>query len=203
MENAQIFCDLAYEALSREEKELATMRGKNSGARPLSICGIGEIAVDYLIAKEALRDERWPRVRGEVRYSTRSYADICFVDSSDNPYASFELKQISLVPDEERGWAKTVQDEVWKHFHPMLDWKERYNALLITTAEECSKDDIEATVLGPIASQLSNVVMASSKAIQLNQLVSKNKNAKNWKFLRIVVWSGVYTITDQSQLLPR
>lgn len=194
MENARIFCDLAYEALSREEKELATMRGKNSGARPLSVCGIGELAVDYLVAKEALRDERWPRVRGEVRYSTRSYADICFVDSSDNPYASFELKQISLVSGEEPGWKETVRGEVRKHFCPRLEWEKRYNALLITTAKECSKDDIEATAQDAIASQLSNVVMASSEAIPLNKLISTNRFAEHWKFLHIVAYTGTYNI---------
>ena len=76
----QLFCDLAYDALQREENELEALHQVNPNARPMSVCGLDEVTLHFLIAKEALRRKDSPRIMGEVPYeSGRNKLDLCFV----------------------------------------------------------------------------------------------------------------------------
>ena len=54
MSNAELFCEIAYEALKKEEDELRQLAKENPDDA-LSVGGIGEAPVVYLIKKEALR----------------------------------------------------------------------------------------------------------------------------------------------------
>jgi hypothetical protein len=82
MDNGQVFCNLAYEALRREEEELATLVPPNSSRRPLSVGGLYETTLHFLITKQALRDPDAPRIMGEFRCA-REYLDLCFVRELD------------------------------------------------------------------------------------------------------------------------
>lgn len=69
MSNGQAFCKLAFDALRREEEDLAKLGRDNPSGRHMSVSGVGEVVTGFLITKEALRNMNGPRVVGEAPYS--------------------------------------------------------------------------------------------------------------------------------------
>src|ERR1700724_3228098 len=101
MNNGQFFRDLVYAALQREEEELAALVERaNPSRRPISVGGLDETTLHFLITKEALRHPDAPRIAGEFR-SGGGFVDLCFVRELDgsSAIASFELKIISKDDD--------------------------------------------------------------------------------------------------------
>jgi hypothetical protein len=113
MTNGQLFCDLAYSALCREEHELEKLADEKSDSA-LSILVAREEALAFIIMKEALRKQEYPRVMCECPYNDGGKVDLCFVDDRDNPYASFELKIVTW----DKGW-KAARKDIGKHLSPL------------------------------------------------------------------------------------
>src|SRR5258708_17602909 len=169
MNNGQLFCNLAFAAPSREESELAALGSDGHSAWwPLSVLGIGEVPMAYLIAKEALRDSVWPCVDGERKYpNSRKRIDLCFVDSSRTALASFELKVFGI---EEQDWRQRICSDVEKHLCAPGEGHapERYNVLVIITEEREPAEQIEAQVRKAILHLLPNPGFFWAKAITLD-----------------------------------
>src|SRR6204780_5640273 len=98
MNNGQRFCDLAYAALSHEELELTEL-AKQCPEDAWSVGSIGELAIVFLIRKEALR--RRIHLGSEHPFKEgRGRVDLCLLDQANRPMASFGLKVIFSTPPE-------------------------------------------------------------------------------------------------------
>lgn len=195
MNYGEKFCELAYDALRREEAELCELNTANPEARPLSISSVGEATTAYLVTKQALRDKSCPRVCGEQPYADRGgRVDWCFADKSNHPVASFELKFFGL---EEKDWKQRVMDDVHKHLDPSrriakaCDECERYNALFVFAPnddEPCKKPIEQVNSL--VAAHLDDIRLYTSTAIPLNRV--DDQRADRWRYLFIIVFTGTY-----------
>jgi hypothetical protein len=191
----RLFCNLAYEALSREEEELRELNRSNSLARPMSVSQADEVTIHFLITKEAMRSHGAPRIKGEVPYEgSKDKVDICFLSAQDQPCASFELKKIS-IKDEKSKWPSYVQDDVRKHLNlsnriGALDYDERYNAVLLITPEKISQKESEALINEATAGLLNDVEFSTSDSIELNRV--DHKRADCWGQMRVVVFRARY-----------
>jgi hypothetical protein len=193
MNNAQCFCDLAYAALSREERELAELAGQPP-KDPMSVCGIDEVVIHFLIRKEALRQKiplgcEWPYSAG------REKADFCLLDDAGRPVASFEMKLVTADPPEALEYWPKVWEDVSKHFHPEKGIKgacvshERYNVLVVTNKDE-ARAEVERIVEKEIGRVVNGPTLFTSDSIKLNRLKGTNRNIEKWNYMRVVVFSG-------------
>lgn len=115
MNNLQLFCDLAYSALSRSELDLRKLNENGAAADQMSVSSIGEAAIGFLIQKEAMRER--VHLRGEHPYvDSRDKVDFCLFDDGRHPLASFEMKVLA-ADAKQRGWPG-VHDNILKHFAP-------------------------------------------------------------------------------------
>jgi hypothetical protein len=192
MNNGQLFCDLAYAALSREELELAELAEQNADDA-LSVVCIGELPIVFLIRKEALR--RKIHLVGEHPYGDgRDKVDLCLLDGTYQPLASFEAKVASADP-RQRYW-RDVRTDVSKHFDTARGIREacssheRYNALFLVTNDDDSKEVIETKIMNEIGDLIQSTRFLMSDSIKLNPVKSTNPFADTWNFMRVVVFSG-------------
>jgi len=194
MKHGQRFCDLAYAALSREEMELAEF-AEQTPDDALSIAGIGEAAIIYLIRKQALR--RRICIGWEVSYNKgKDKVDLCVLDDAYRPMASFELKV--AFEDPQHGDWDHVREDVAKHFNPENGIKdccedhERYNALLFISNSNDSKDVIEGKIMKQIGDLIRPSEFVISHSIKLNRLKNTSRLSESWNHMRVVVFSGEY-----------
>ena len=199
MNYGQLFCELTYSALKREEEELRELCARNSAARPMSVINAGELAVQYLICKEGLRDKRYPQLIGEMQYEDRKKVDLCFVED-EYPVASFELKFFDLATADEC-WPPVARD-IEKLLDPRNRIKnarrghQRYNVLLLTTAAAILNDEVEGILEKRIGELVQDPKFIVSDVIELNRLhaVGQNPNphTHEWNWLRVVAFTGEY-----------
>jgi hypothetical protein len=195
-----IFCNLAYEALIREEHELGILMSDNPSARPLGIALCGETTLGHLITKEAMRNPKYPQIIGEMSYQeSRDKVDLCFVNQDECPIASFELKL--FAPPISAYWSG-VRHDIRKHLNPNNKIKmavascERYNVLFVTTDEKDSDDEIEKTLKEGVADLISDpTFIATSELIGLNRIFTQKRHrnpfTERWNYLRVAVFTGV------------
>lgn len=196
MNNGQLFCDVAHDAFSNEEIDLAKLTEPGSDDA-LSVGCIGELPQVYLIRKEALR-RQIPHV-GEVRYSDRKRTvDLCFLDQADRTVASFELKHISENPREREAYWRDALEDVSKHLdeknkiEKACEGHERYNVLLFVTEKDESKVEVERIVGKEIGNRVRAPVFFTSDSIKLNPVKGTNPCAPLWNYMRVVVFSGQF-----------
>ena len=191
MSHGSLFCELAYGALSQEESELAKLNESNPLTRHMSVSSIGELAIAFLISKQALRHTGSPRIIGEVRYEkSQERVDACFVDDGKRPIASFEFKVFSI---RDPGWQGKVLLDITKQLDPTRticrahETCERYNALFVVTEhDEDSQSQIRTVTNKLIAAPQ----FFASQAIKLNHV--DHPDAELWKFLRVVIFTGTF-----------
>ncbi len=198
MNYGEVFRDLAFTALSREETVLKKYWESNQTARSLGIMVAREETLTFIIAKAALENKEYPRVMVECPYHNGGKVDLCFVDEGDKPLASFELK--IFTPWEKGAWR--LQEDVRKHLDPAngienaCEGHKRYNAVIVVEENNKPPEDYEDTVRKEIDSLVRNSVFCTSESIALNHLVSTDPEtqfcADRWRQLRIVVFTGEY-----------
>jgi len=172
----------------------------NPGARPVSVILAGETGIDFMIMKEALRGPERPRVICEMEYqaSKASKVDICFVDSKDHPYASFELKVLADFNTRGTGGWPSVCKDIEKHLRPSVqirgahDDAERHSALILISEARKSREELERMIVANVSTLLRDPVFWASDPIELNRLQSTNPNAARWRYLHVVVFTGTY-----------
>jgi hypothetical protein len=194
MNNGQRFCDLAYEALSSEEIDLAKLAAQGSDDA-LSVGCIGEAAIVFLIRKECLRQRA--HLGGELPFKEgKRRVDLCFLDDSDQSLASFELKLISSNPKEGPAYWRNVRRDVSKHFDPRhaiknaCDSHERFNVLFLVLKDDEPKASVEGVVEKEIGALLRVPVFFTSDSIKLNRV--GHPFAHLWNYMRVVVFTGQF-----------
>ena len=205
MDYGQKFCDLAYDALSREEGELLELARQNPRGRALSMSVAGELPIAYLIMKQCLRDQSLPWLAEQYPYQdAKEKADFCFLeDPGRRPIASFEMQQ--FAPGDRGGWGH-VRDDIKKHFDPMAkvagdcEARQRYNVVVLFTNAAKSKEHIQTDVKNEIKDLVRNPVLYPSEPIKLGTVDSANRRALSWKYLQIVVFTGEYIPSETQEV---
>ncbi len=188
--NGGLFCDILCKVLKREEEEILRI-GTDKG-RPehflLSVAFAPELAIGYLIRKEALR--RGIPIESEHRCEDRNVVDICFV--KDNGYkASLEIKGPWGIWGPAKDLRKDVQ-KVLRQAVSGIPLLEKYNAWILVLEDATTVEALEEFVKKTISGVAEVVECVVSPPIPINRTANAVSawNGHKYESLRVVVFSA-------------
>jgi len=193
LDNASIFCDLLYSALKREEEkiaqitEIAAQPGRNPEWFLTSVAHATELAIQYLVRKEALRQNR--AIQGEVAVpGNYNPTDMCLLDGSSH-VASLELKHAC------RTKTKGLREDVVKVLAqsiPGVVHSERYNGWIRLLEHETDANAAEQFIQCILKGTAELGRWIGSPAIPINRALGSIEIAGiRFRFMQVVVFNPV------------
>ena len=182
--NGKLFCELLYSALKREEdeiREIGTAKGKPEHFL-LSVAFAPELAIKYLVRKEALR-------RGVAIEWGYKQVDLCLVGDDGNYTASLEVKVWGMWTRKRDPLRKDVR-KVLNQSIPNIAPGERYNAWILVL-EDTTTDALEV-VRSTLKEEVEVVESFVSAQIPINQTGDAPSVVKGHKHecLQVVVFNS-------------
>jgi hypothetical protein len=139
-----VFRDLLHAALLREEDELASIGTDRGPARHFlhSVAHADELAIQYLVRKEALRR----RIALEVE---RRRVDLCLMEG-DHPVASLQLKKLPVCELTNPRVRRAVTTDIETQIDAVDMCADRYNGWVLIEATRRHAPEFNAADVGTL-----------------------------------------------------